>query len=238
MTNHRGEIPSKNAPNTSAMIPPTATDDASQNPRGSSCFIDLPKFLSESGEQSRDRQAAAALASPDAAAVASPAPGMARNAREQNSENVSSLLLMDSNCGRVAGDCSAIKCGENQTLGGASSNRDWTPGFPGVTAGETAPNPVAKATEGKAGMAGASIGPVRRSTAGSGLRVGEASADLPATSEHMDATAGETAPNSFPHPLDIPDFLLRRARPAHDAIEPERVGGVISNANQNIEETA
>ncbi len=28
------------------------------------------------------------------------------------------------------------------------------------------------------------------------VRVGEASADLPATSEHMDVTAGETAPNS------------------------------------------
>lgn len=54
----------------------------------------------------------------------------------------------------------------------------------------------AKATEGKAGMAGSDDAPVRRSTAGTGLRVGEASADLPATSEHMDVTAGETAPNS------------------------------------------
>ncbi len=55
-------------------------------------------------------------------------------------------------------------------------------------------NPVAKATEGKAGMA---VGEahVRRSTAGTGLRVGEAGADQPATSEHMDVTAGETAPN-------------------------------------------
>lgn len=53
----------------------------------------------------------------------------------------------------------------------------------------------AKATEGKAGMAGVT-GPVRRSTAGTGLRVGEAGADQPATSEFMDVTAGETAPNS------------------------------------------
>jgi len=47
----------------------------------------------------------------------------------------------------------------------------------------------AKATDGKAGMAGAT-GPVRRSSAGTGLRVGEASAVLPATSEFMDVTAG------------------------------------------------
>lgn len=53
----------------------------------------------------------------------------------------------------------------------------------------------AKATEGKAGMA---VGTphVRLTTAGTGLRVGEASADLPTTSEFMDVTAGETAPNS------------------------------------------
>lgn len=51
----------------------------------------------------------------------------------------------------------------------------------------------AKATRGKAGMAGAVCSPVRRSTAGTGLRVGEASADLPTTSEIMDVTAGETA---------------------------------------------
>ena len=51
----------------------------------------------------------------------------------------------------------------------------------------------AKATKGKAGMA---VGTphVRRSTAGTGLRVGAASAVLPATSEFMDVTAGETAP--------------------------------------------
>lgn len=46
----------------------------------------------------------------------------------------------------------------------------------------------AKATEGKAGMAGVT-GPVRRSTAGTGLRVGVASADLPATDEVMAVTA-------------------------------------------------
>lgn len=54
----------------------------------------------------------------------------------------------------------------------------------------------AKATEGKAGMAGGDDAPVRRSTAGTGLRVGAADAVQPATSEIMDVTAGETAPNS------------------------------------------
>lgn len=53
----------------------------------------------------------------------------------------------------------------------------------------------AKATEGKAGNAeGTPL--VRQTTTGTGLRVGEASADLPATSELMDVTAGETAPNA------------------------------------------
>lgn len=53
----------------------------------------------------------------------------------------------------------------------------------------------AKATEGKAGMA---VGTphVRLTTAGTGLRVGAADAVQPATSEIMDVTAGETAPNS------------------------------------------
>ena len=55
------------------------------------------------------------------------------------------------------------------------------------------PNPVAKATKGKTGTAGVKD-PVRRSTTGTGLRVGAASAVLPATSEVMDVTAGETAP--------------------------------------------
>ena len=52
-----------------------------------------------------------------------------------------------------------------------------------------------KATKGKTGMA---VGQahVRRSTAGTGLRVGEADAVQPATSEIMDVTAGETVPNS------------------------------------------
>lgn len=54
---------------------------------------------------------------------------------------------------------------------------------------------LAKATEGKAGMAGGTP-TVRRSTAGTGLRVGAADAVQPATSEIMDVTAGETAPNS------------------------------------------
>lgn len=56
------------------------------------------------------------------------------------------------------------------------------------------PPSQAKATKGKAGMA---VGTphVRRSTAGTGLQVGAAGAVQPATSEIMDATAGETAPN-------------------------------------------
>lgn len=53
----------------------------------------------------------------------------------------------------------------------------------------------AKATKGKAGMA-VGMPHVRRSTAGTGLRVGAADAVQPATSEIMDVTAGETAPNS------------------------------------------
>lgn len=94
------------------------------------------------------------------------------------------------------------------------------------------PNPFlesqAKATEGNAGMAGVT-GAVRRSTAGTGLRVGESGVDLTATSEFMDVTAGETATNS--DGLDIPDFL-RRAR-----IEPECPSRVTSKENQNIQET-
>ncbi len=50
----------------------------------------------------------------------------------------------------------------------------------------------AKATRGKTGTA-AGKPSVRRSTAGTGLRVGEAIAVWPATSEFMDVTAGETA---------------------------------------------
>lgn len=70
---------------------------------------------------------------------------------------------------------------------------------------------LAKATEGKAGMAGDDV-PVRRSTAGTGLRVGEASADLPATSEITDVTAGETAP-SLPQGWSIAYAgALRRAQ--------------------------
>jgi hypothetical protein len=49
------------------------------------------------------------------------------------------------------------------------------------------PNPRAKATKGKAGTAEVN-GLVRRSTAGMGLRVGEADAVQPATSENRDVT--------------------------------------------------
>lgn len=55
----------------------------------------------------------------------------------------------------------------------------------------------AKATKGKAGTA-VVTGHVRRSTAGTGLRVGEAGAAQSATSEFMDVTAGETALISIP----------------------------------------
>lgn len=90
MTNHRGEIPSKNAPNTSAIIPPIATDDASQNPRGSSCIVDLPNpFLEPASSPPAAVNSTAVVAShplPATAVDLSSAPGMARNAREQNSE--------------------------------------------------------------------------------------------------------------------------------------------------------
>lgn len=50
----------------------------------------------------------------------------------------------------------------------------------------------AKATRGKAGTAGVT-GPVRRSTAGTGLRVGVSGAGLTATSEFMHATGRRDA---------------------------------------------
>ncbi len=50
----------------------------------------------------------------------------------------------------------------------------------------------AKATKGKAGTAGAQ-GPVRQTTAGTGLRVGVSGAGLTTTSEFMDVTGGESA---------------------------------------------
>jgi hypothetical protein len=68
-------------------------------------------------------------------------------------------------------------------------------GVRGKEGPDTDSNPVAKATKGKTGTAGIND-PVRRSTTGTGLRVGEAVAVRPATSELMDATAGETAPIS------------------------------------------
>jgi hypothetical protein len=68
----------------------------------------------------------------------------------------------------------------------------------------TISDPVAKATKGKAGTAGVN-GPVRRSTAGTGLRVGEADAVRPATSEVMDVTARrDEQPNSDPVSSPIP----------------------------------
>ncbi len=94
-------------------------------------------------------------------------------------------------------------CGGNHRLGGCpqTSSRGVAEGLvaPKATArGHGAPvpretHPVAKATKGKTGTAETN-GPVRRSTTGTGLRVGEAVAVQPATSEVMDVTAGETAP--------------------------------------------
>lgn len=75
--------------------------------------------------------------------------------------------------------------------------------------GLEAPESQANATDGKAGMAGVT-GPVRRSTAGTGLQVGESGAALTATSEFMDVTAGETAPiPATDDVLEIPAFLRR-----------------------------
>ena len=67
-------------------------------------------------------------------------------------------------------------CGEKHRLGPCPQSR--------------ATNPVAKATKGKAGTAEVD-GLVRRSTAGTGLRVGEAVAVQPTTSEIMDVTSRE-----------------------------------------------
>lgn len=67
----------------------------------------------------------------------------------------------------------------------------------------------AKATEGKAGMAGVT-GPVRRSTPGTGLRVGEAGADQPATSEFMGVTAGRDRQPIPAHVAATLDIGIRR----------------------------
>lgn len=75
----------------------------------------------------------------------------------------------------------------------------------------------AKATEGKAGMAVSDQGHVRRSTAGTGLQVGEAVAVQPATSEIMGVTAGETAP----FPSDPPS--QEASAPRHVSLDREAV---------------
>ncbi len=67
-------------------------------------------------------------------------------------------------------------CGTNHRLGSCPQNTSH-----------------AKATKGKSGTARVKD-PVRRSSAGTGLQVGEAVAVQPATSEIMDAMTGETAP--------------------------------------------
>lgn len=77
-------------------------------------------------------------------------------------------------------------------------------------------HPVAKATKGKTGTAG-SQAPVRRSTAGTGLRVGEAVAVQPATSEIMDATSRERP---------APNLKRGRGRPKIEGPRPWDVEGI------------
>jgi len=81
----------------------------------------------------------------------------------------------------VTGDCDA----------GGVRDRGFRKGADGGSPA-TSDESLAKATRGKAGTAGVT-GPVRRSTAGTGLRVGEAVAVQPATSEIMDATGRRDA---------------------------------------------
>jgi hypothetical protein len=89
----------------------------------------------------------------------------------------------------------------------------------------------AKATKGKAGTAGAP-GTVRRSTAGTGLRVGESGAVLTATSEFMDATAGETAPNSTSFSCVNSFSGIGSARDASAMLHPGVVDGPTTLALQ------
>ena len=102
--------PSMNAPSTSASIAPTATHAASQNPRGNSCFIDLPKFSFESVDGDLSGEAAVALyPTSEAAAVPTPAPGMALT-QEHNSEPLfipSFLRCARSAHGGMKPDCDA-----------------------------------------------------------------------------------------------------------------------------------
>lgn len=103
----------------------------------------------------------------------------------------------------------------------------------------------AKATRGKAGMAGVLWDPVRRSTAGTGLRVGEASADLPTTSEIMGVTAGETAKNSVLASLSFRSDASPtqggrtcqkwdRSETRHRAVRSPRARQLIENAAQSL----
>lgn len=86
----------------------------------------------------------------------------------------------------------------------------------------------AKATKGKAGMA---VGQahVRRSTAGTGLRVGVSGAGLTATSEFMEVTAGETAPNSEAARTRL-KATSRRPRPSWRCLQKSR--GVTADATE------
>jgi hypothetical protein len=76
-------------------------------------------------------------------------------------------------------------------------------------------HPVAKATKGKAGTAEVK-GLVRRSTAGTGLRVGEAVAVQPATSEFMDVTGRR----------DVHQIKRGRGRPKVTGPRPWETAGV------------
>lgn len=106
-----------------------------------------------------------------------------------------------------------LKCGD---AAGSSTPLGGTATAPGMARGSDFQS-RAKATEGRAGMA-AGTASVRRSTAGTGLRVGEAGAVQSATSEIMDVTAGETAPISFDESrfvLDVDAFMAAIIAPTH-----------------------
>jgi len=89
----------------------------------------------------------------------------------------------------------------------------------------------AKATEGKAGMAGVN-GPVRRSTAGTGLRVGVASADLPATDEVMAVTARRDEQPFFAY---APPPRVRPTQQNYARSKGQSRRGDNSTINANIE---
>lgn len=92
------------------------------------------------------------------------------------------------------GETPATESNSSQSTSPKPPETDTPASVPPADAGNKS---QAKATEGRASMAVVDEGHVRQSTAGTGLQVGEASADLPTTSEIMDVTAGETAPSTL-----------------------------------------